>query len=132
MVARTILTVMETTPDTFGARVSALHAELHTDDSKITCAEVDRAAGLTRGHTWQIEEGAAALARGAASPWEGAATNPKADTVRKLAKVFGCSVGYLLEGEGERPTAETIRTAYAAAVAALPSVPSARRARSAA
>lgn len=123
---------MDTTPETFGDRVATLHAELNTDDTKITCAEVDRAAGLTRGHTWQIEEGAEALRRGVASPWEGAATNPKADTVRKLARVLGCSVGYLLEGEGERPTAETIRAAYAAAVAALPSTPSVRRARSAA
>jgi transcriptional regulator with XRE-family HTH domain len=123
---------MDNTPETFGARVSALHAELNTDDTKITCNEIDRAAGLTRGHTWQIEEGAAAIARGDSSPWEGTATNPKADTVRKLAKVFGCSVGYLLEGEGERPAPEAVRAAYANAVAASPSVPSTRRDRSAA
>ncbi len=67
----------------------------------MACAELDRLAGLHRGHTWAIEQGSR--------------ENPEADTVRGLARVLGCHVGWLLEGEGAVPTAEAVRKAVEAA-----------------
>jgi transcriptional regulator with XRE-family HTH domain len=91
------------TPTTFGARVAALRLLATSADGNaaISCSELDRLAQLHRGHTWQIEQGKA--------------ENPKADTVRALATVTGCTVGWLLAGEGDAPTADEVREAVARA-----------------
>lgn len=36
---------------------------------------------------------------------------PRTDTVRALARVLGCTVGWLLEGEGAEPSAEEVKAA---------------------
>lgn len=41
--------------------------------------------------------------------------NPTADTSRALVSALGCTVGWLVAGEGEPPTDEEIRAAVAAA-----------------
>lgn len=46
---------------------------------------------------WQIEQGGA--------------DNPKAATVIALAEALGCTVGWLLAGEGAPPSAESVRAA---------------------
>lgn len=70
----------------------------------LTCAELDRLAGLHRGHTWAIEQQTR--------------ENPERGTVRGLAAVLGSSVGWLLEGEGEPPTRDEVRAAVESARAA--------------
>lgn len=78
---------------TFGARVRHLRQQVED----LACAELDRLAELHRGHVWQIEQGFR--------------ENPERDTVRGLARVLGCSVGWLLEGEGAAPAADELRAA---------------------
>jgi len=82
---------------TFGARVRHLRQQVEG----LACAELDRLAGLHRGHVWQIEHDSR--------------ENPERDTVRGLARALGCTVGWLLEGEGDAPTAEAIGAAVAEA-----------------
>lgn len=85
---------------TFGARVAHLRALVPSPsdpDEPMSCSQLDRLAGLHRGHVWQIEQG------------EGA--NPKAATVVALATALGCTVGWLLAGEGAPPTADDVRAA---------------------
>lgn len=61
---------------------------------------LDRLAGLTEGHCWIIEKKNG---------------NTAASTIDSLARVLGCSLDYLVRGEGESPTEEAIRAAVAAA-----------------
>lgn len=68
-------------------------------------AEVDRLAGLPRGRTWKLE----------AERHD----NPEAATARKLARVLGCTVGYLIDAEGEPPSSETVAAAIESARARL-------------
>lgn len=87
-------------PSTFGARVAYLRAlTAGPGREPLSCSQVDRIAGLHRGHVWQIEQGSA--------------ENPKADTVRKLAEALGCTVGWLLAGEGLAPSPEAVRAVTA-------------------
>ena len=95
---------MSDTPSSFGARVAHLRALVPSPsdpDEPMSCSQLDRLAGLHRGHVWQIEQG------------EGA--NPKAATVVALATALGCTVGWLLAGEGDPPSADDVRAAVAAA-----------------
>lgn len=87
---------------TFGARVRYLREQVE----ELACAELDRLAELHRGHVWQIENGAR--------------ENPESKTVRALARVLGCSAGWLIEGEGKAPSGRTVRSAVAAARSAMP------------
>ena len=87
---------------TFGARVRYLREQV----DGLACAELDRLADLHRGHVWQIEDGSR--------------ENPESKTVRALARVLGCSVGWLLDGEGKTPSGRTVRAAVAAAREAMP------------
>jgi len=77
----------------FGARVRHLRQQVEG----LACAELDRLAGLHRGHVWQIESGSR--------------ENPERDTVRGLARVLGCTSGWLLEGEGDAPSADVVSAA---------------------
>ena len=54
-------------------------------------SELDHKAGLTRGHTWQIENG----------------RKPKieVETAQKLAAALGVSLDWLVNGKGEGPAA---------------------------
>ncbi len=67
----------------------------------MSCSQLDRLTGLHRGHIWQIEQGAA--------------ENPKRATVVQIAEACGCTVGWLLAGEGAPPTPEAVRAAVDAA-----------------
>ena len=67
---------------TFGGRVRALRLLVPGLSQQL----LDRLARLHRGHCWQIEQ----LRR----------ENTERETVEHLAGVFGCSVGWLLVGEG--------------------------------
>ena len=88
------------TPSSFGGRVR--HLRQQAED--LACAELDRLAGLHRGHVWQIENGAR--------------ENPERETVRGLARVLGCTVGWLLEAEGDAPSAADVAAAVTRARAA--------------
>lgn len=67
---------------TFGARVAALRTLI----PGLSQQRLDAIGGLHRGHTWQIEQGRR--------------ENSERETVEAIASVFGCSVGWLLVGEG--------------------------------
>lgn len=82
----------------FGKRVRSLR-----EIGGLTQRSLDTHAGLHQGHTWQIEEGHA--------------ENPKLETVRKIARVFGCPVGWLANAEGDRPSDEAIKQSVAEFVA---------------
>jgi transcriptional regulator with XRE-family HTH domain len=56
-------------------------------------------AGLSAKHAWQVEAGAIAC--------------PTADSLRDYARVLGCSVGWLANGEGAAPSARKVRAAVA-------------------
>ncbi len=64
--------------------------------AKISFADVERLAGLKRGHYWAIQK------RG---------TDPELDAVRKVSALFGCTVGYLAAGEGEPPDPAAVKRA---------------------
>jgi len=69
-------------PQTFGARVAALRALV----PGLSQQRLDTIAGLHRGHTWQIERDRR--------------ENSERETVEAIASALGCSVGWLLVGEG--------------------------------
>jgi len=68
--------------------------------AKLGFAEVDRLAGLKPRHYWSIQK------RG---------TDPELEAVRKIAALFGCTVGYLAAGEGEPPEPANVKRAVARA-----------------
>lgn len=78
--------------NTFSGRLRALRelAELDT-------RELDRLAKRGEGHVSMIETGRR--------------VNPELATVKALADVLGCSLGWLLAGEGEAPTAGEVKAA---------------------
>lgn len=64
--------------------------------------ETDQLAGLSRGYTGRIESSAGRK-------------NISLDTLRAICGVFGCSVGYLVDGEGKPPSEAQIKKAVAKA-----------------
>lgn len=88
--------------DTVGSRVAALRALIDLDP-----VELGKLAGLkSPAHVAMIEDGSRAK-------------RISADTALALADVLGCSVKYLVRGEGEPPSANTVRRAVSRAKAAL-------------
>lgn len=82
----------------------------------ISARELDALAGLGAGHTSMIEAGRR--------------PNITADTARGIARVLGCTVGWLLAAEGDAPAAADVlaaveRARAAQADAAPPSTPEA-------
>ena len=75
--------------DTISDRVRDLRAR-----SGLKGKELDRLAGFSPGKLWSIERA------------EG--ENFELDTIRGLAGVFGCSLDYLVSGEGHKPTDEEL------------------------
>lgn len=67
--------------------------------------ELDRLAAITPNHSGFIERGQIKRAG--------------IGTVERLARVLGCSIGWLASGEGEPPTDDQIAAAVAAARARL-------------
>lgn len=67
----------------------------------ISSSELDLLAGLSRSYARQIE--------GATK------SNPTIQTLRSIATVFGCSLGYLGDGEGRAPPKEAVLKAIARA-----------------
>lgn len=65
--------------------------------ANLSARELDGLAGLGAGHVSMIEGGRR--------------TNITADTAFALSRVLGCSVGFLLAGEGDAPDAESVRAA---------------------
>jgi transcriptional regulator with XRE-family HTH domain len=59
--------------------------------------ELDRAAGISAGHSWLIENGQR--------------PNPELKTITALANALGSSIGWLASGEGQEPTDEQIAAA---------------------
>jgi transcriptional regulator with XRE-family HTH domain len=49
----------------------------------------------------------------------GRIANPRTESIRSIAEVLGCSLDWLVNGEGEPPTAEHVRAAVDAARARL-------------
>jgi transcriptional regulator with XRE-family HTH domain len=62
----------------------------------LSCRELDRLAGLSDKHVQKLEE------RGRGMSIE---------TAQKLAPVFGCTVGYLVSGEGKGPNVAAVKRA---------------------
>lgn len=62
--------------------------------ARLRVSEVDQLAGLSRKHYWAIQK------RG---------TDPELDAIRKVAALYGCTVGYLAAGEGKRPSDAAVR-----------------------
>jgi transcriptional regulator with XRE-family HTH domain len=67
----------------------------------ISARELGRLAHLQQSHASLIESGVVA--------------NVRVDTLRELARVLGCSLDWLVNGEGATPTAEDVLAAVAAA-----------------
>lgn len=86
-----------TTSSTFGQRLRDLR-----ETAGLSCRGLDSAAGLHFNHVAALER----------------LDNCQATTARKLAEALGCSVGWLLAGEGEAPSAEDVRAAVERARAA--------------
>lgn len=63
--------------------------------------DLDRIAGLSRGHTALLESGAKA--------------DPSSSTVAKLSSALGVSCDWLIRGTAPAPTAESVRAAVAEA-----------------
>lgn len=59
--------------------------------------ELDRAAEISEGHSWLIENGRR--------------PNPELKTITALAAALGSSVGWLASGEGPEPTDEQVAAA---------------------
>lgn len=92
----------------FGDRVRRLHDIVRPtveDVPGLSNRELDRLAGLHVGHVWQIEEGHR--------------ENPTRDTAEGISRALGCTLGWLLAGEGAPPTEGAVRAAVAAARAAV-------------
>lgn len=68
-------------------------------------AELDRLAGLRKGHTWALER--------KEDP------NPELKTLERLACTLGTTVGYLAADEGSAPSAQSITSAVGSAREAL-------------
>lgn len=66
-------------------------------DPKLSTKELDRLAGFTEGLVWSLEKSGG--------------TNAEASTLKEIARVLGISLDYLILGEGEPPTAESVRAA---------------------
>lgn len=79
-----------TTSSTFGQRLRDLR-----ETAGLSCRGLDSAAGLHFNHVAALER----------------LDNCQATTARKLAEALGCSVGWLLAGEGEAPSADDVRAA---------------------
>lgn len=72
--------------------------------AELESRELDRLAGRSEGHVSMIETGRR--------------PNPELKTARALADVLGCSIGWLLAGEGEAPGLAEVQAAVARARAA--------------
>ena len=68
--------------------------------SEASARKISAVAGLSPSHVGYLETTAHA--------------NPEARTLEALARVFGVTVGWLLNGEGKPPTAEGVRRSVAA------------------
>lgn len=86
------------TPRTFGGRIKYLRELIEPELSQ---HELDKLAGLHRGHTWQIEEGNR--------------DNPTTETLSGFKRVFGVSLDWLASGEGELPDTIAARDAVSEA-----------------
>lgn len=71
--------------------------------SGLSAAEFGRRAGLSRATISSIESGRN--------------EEPETDTVRKIAKLSGASLAWLLDGEGKPPSAKSVREAASAKAA---------------
>lgn len=72
----------------------------------ISASELAKLAGMARPHVRLIERGSG----------EGV----QAKTVAQLARILGCSIDWLVTGDGERPTDEAVRVAVDCARSASP------------
>lgn len=89
---------------TAGARIRAAR-----DLVRLPAKQLDRLAGLKPGTCWAVENSATG--------------NSESNTLDKLTTVLGLSLDYVVRGEGEEPTAESVQVAVDAARAAMPEVP---------
>lgn len=87
-------------PSSVGVRLQELR-----EAAELPAREVDRLADIREGHTSLIETGVVKDVRGT--------------TLSKLAKTFGASLHWLIDGEGEPPTDRTMRVALDVARVAL-------------
>lgn len=67
----------------------------------LTAAELSSLIGVSAGYIALLEAGTR--------------SNPGSDIVTRLARVLGCSAGWLLTGEGQAPEAPEVRVAVARA-----------------
>ena len=88
-----------TTSTTFGQRLRELRLT-----AGLSCRGLDATAGLHSNHVAALEH----------------VDNCQAVTARKLADALGCTVGWLVAGEGEAPSAEDVRAAVERARSASP------------
>lgn len=90
------------TPTTIPARLIYAR-ELYTGDNPPSLREIDRLCEprLGLGHTQQIVAGDV--------------KDPGTDTLRRIAVVLGCKVGWLSAGEGNAPSAEKVTAAVSKA-----------------
>lgn len=91
--------------DTIADRLAHLY-NLHpgayrTSPERFPLRELDRLAGISEGMASQIIGGSA--------------SNPTVSTLRGLAGVLGCSVGWLSDGEGDAPSKREVSEAVAIA-----------------
>jgi len=86
---------------TAGERIRAAR-----DLIRLPSKQLDKLAGLNTGVCWAVEN----------SP----TGNSESKTLDKIARALGLSLDYVVRGEGEPPTAESVQTAVDEARAALP------------
>lgn len=80
--------------------------------SGVSAREVARLAGLSsEAHVGMIIRGSV--------------ESPTVSTIAAIARALGCTVGYLIAGEGEAPSDEQVRASVAAARARLDAAPAA-------
>lgn len=90
------------TSTTFGLRLRELR-----EIAGLSCRGLDSVAGLHPNHVAALEH----------------VDSCHVTTARKLADALGCTVGWLVAGEGEAPSAEVIRAAVEKARAAATPTP---------
>jgi transcriptional regulator with XRE-family HTH domain len=86
---------------TAGERIKAAR-----DLIRLPSRQLDKLAGLDTGVSWAVENSATG--------------NSQSATLDKIARALGLSLDYVVRGEGEPPTAESVQAAVDAARAALP------------
>ena len=72
----------------------------------VSCRELDRLAGTTRGYCWALERGSK--------------HDVGVHILAKYCAALGCTLDWLIHGKGPRPTDETILAALKKAAAMTP------------